>query len=233
MTKGYELQWACWMRQKKLSFSSQFQLYFLAILLSVPFSNRRHFLGQIVNYWPWLCTLMSIRAYVEKAEGVTSLSVLHWDPSAKHECLFFRRLLSCLLPPAEMVIYLMPPYETFTAFWMLSTFLLNWMFANKSHGTEGWRDSPSASLWVILPCDAQGKKICISSMTNLAVCFHGDGAHIIYFSPHFPLSFLSAHPFLFPLAPLIASPLTACRCVIPQSSVTSSHSEGKYILHWI
>lgn len=38
-------------------------------------------------------------------------------------------------------------------------------------------------------------------MTNLAVCFHGDGAHIIYFSPHFPLPFLSAHPFLFPLRP--------------------------------
>lgn len=84
---------------------------------------------------------------------------------------------------------------------MLSTFLLNWMFANKSHGAEDRRDSPSASLWVILPCDAWGKKICISSMTNLAVCFHGDGAHIIYFSPHFPLSFLSAHPFLFPLRP--------------------------------
>lgn len=84
---------------------------------------------------------------------------------------------------------------------MLSTFLLNLMFANKSHGAEGWRDSPSASLWVILPCDAQGKKICISSMTNLAVCFHGDGAHIIYFSPHFAPPFLSAHPFLFPLRP--------------------------------
>lgn len=60
---------------------------------------------------------------------------------------------------------------------------------------------PPLSLWVILPCDAWGKKICISSMTNLAVCFHGDGAHIIYSSPHFPLSFLSAHPFLFPLRP--------------------------------
>lgn len=47
----------------------------------------------------------------------------------------------------------------------------------------------------------RGKKICISSMTNLAVCFHGDGAHIIYFSPHFPLPFLPAHPFLFPLRP--------------------------------
>ena len=84
----------------------------------------------------------------------------------------------------------MPPYETFTAFWMLSTFLLNWMFANKSHDTGGWHDSPSASLRVILPCNAQGKQICIHSMTNLAVCFHWAGVHIIYFSPpfSFPLS---------------------------------------------
>lgn len=42
--------------------------------------------------------------YVEKAKWVFSLPALHRDPSAKHECLFFRRLLSCLPPLAEMVI---------------------------------------------------------------------------------------------------------------------------------
>lgn len=99
----------------------------------------------------------------------------------------------------------MPPYETFTAFWMLSTFLLNWMFANKSHGARSWHDSPSASLRVILPCNAQGKQICIHSMTNLAVCFHWAGVHIIYFSSPpflslFSLCFLS----------FLSSPLSFC-----------------------
>lgn len=81
---------------------------------------------------------------------------------------------------------------------MLSTSLLNWMFANKSHGAEAWRDSPSASLAVILPCDAQGKQICISAMINLAVCFLRSWLHTSYISL-FP--FLPLHPFLFPLRP--------------------------------
>lgn len=101
---------------------------------------------------------------------------------------------SCLAPPFSGngdIKQLMPPYETFTAFWMLSTFLLNWMFANISHGAGGWHDSPSASLRVILPCNTQGKQICIHCMTNLAVCFHWAGVHNIYFSPHFPF-FLSS-----------------------------------------
>lgn len=92
------------------------------------------------------------------------------------------------------IIWLTPPYETLTAFWMLSTFLLNWMFANKSHGAGGWRDSPSASLWVISPCSSQGKQIWIYFMTNFAVCFQWTGVHIIYFStpsfPFFSVSFL-------------------------------------------
>lgn len=59
-------------------------------------------------------------------------------------------------------------------------------------------------------------------------------AHASYISlPIFLLPFSLCILFSSLFAPLIASPLTACRCVIPQSSVTSSHSEGKYILHWI
>ena len=107
--------------------------------------------------------------------------------------------LLVLAPPSSgngNIKQLMPPYETFTAFWMLSTFLLNWMFANISHGAGGWHDSPSASLRVILPCNTQGKQICIHCMTNLAVCFHWAGVHNIYFSPPFPFAFLSPFPFL-------------------------------------
>lgn len=122
----------------------------------------------------------------------------------------------------------MPPYETFTAFWMLSTLLLNWMFANKSHGAGGWHDSPSASLRVILPCNAQGKQICIPSMTNLAVCFHWAGVHIIYFFP--PLSSPLSLPVSFSFSlhhSHYASLLRDCQCVILQSSVTSPDSARK------
>lgn len=110
------------------------------------------------------------------------------------------------------IIWLMPPYETFTAFWMLSTFLLNWMFANKSHGAGGWHDSLSSSLWVILPRSTQGKQICIPSMTNLAVCFHCTGVHIIYF---YPFCFLFPSLFNSPLSSSIS--LRTYQCVILQS----------------
>ncbi len=154
------------------------------------------------------------------------LGTSHQDRSGKWECLFLPGLLSCL-PPASRngnIIKLMPPYETFTAFWMLSTFLLNWMFANKSHGAGGWHDSPSASLGVILPCNAQGKQICIQSLTNLAVCFHWAGVHIIYFSPPNPFPFLSLFPFLPIFTPLIMHLFWE-----PVNVLFYSHPSRKYI----
>lgn len=183
---------------------------------------------------------------MEKAKWVFSLSQFHsatshQDAYWKWACLFFliffHRLLSCL-PPAsgnDNIIYLMPPYETFTALWMLSTFSLNWMFANKSHGAGGWHDSPSAPLGVILPHNAQGKQICIHSMTNLAVCFHWAGVHIIYVSPP-SFSFRLSLPvsFSFRLPPShYASLLRACQCVILQSSVKARNTCRKYIFYWI
>lgn len=113
----------------------------------------------------------------------------------------------------------MPPYETFKAFWMLSTFLLNWMFANKSHGAAGWHDSPWAPLRVILPRNSQGMEICIPSMTNLAVCFHMAGVHIIYFSTPFLSPFILTFPSLSDFTPLIVRLLLEPVNVLFQSFV--------------
>lgn len=150
----------------------------------------------------WAVTCLRGKGQVSSQSATDRLDASHQDCSGKWACLFLHSLLSCL-PFASgngNMAWLMPPYETFTAFWMLSTCILNWMFANKSHGAAGWHDSPSASLGVILPCNTQGKQICIHSMTNLAVCFHWAGVHIVYFSPPFPL----CSPFF------LCSPLSLC-----------------------
>lgn len=146
--------------------------------------------------------------------------------------------------PVPVPFHPLKPCSWFPAWWdFLSSLLLNWVFANKSHsaGSGGARvrhDSPSVSLGVILPCQPQGELICMASVTNLAVhslsgCTRRAGPPTAAARHPISLQFFSLwFLFLLLFTPLIMRlfwEVVASICRRHQSFVTSTHSERKHI----